>query len=272
MNTTQSAAGALDALQPEYARVNRAQWFTQWYDRNALNLQWLRHAASREGRQLRVLELGIGWGGASLCLAREGALVIGVDDFSDGLDVQGVPQMRFLEAQRVRVVRGNLLALPVRRASFDVVILNDVLEHMSVPKRVLRMINGLLKPGGLFIMEVPNSVALYKRLRVLCGRSNYYRIEHFFLDEEYRGHVREYTKTEIAYMFEQTGFTALEIRGVNQAYRPWFESRTPSAAARPLLRLYSALTGLRDTWKDHYCCLARKDESVAESPGAFYAA
>lgn len=272
MRMKQWPADALDALQPEYARVNRAHWFAQWYDRNALNLRWLRHAASREGRRLRVLELGIGWGGASVCLAREGAVVIGVDDFADGLETQGVPQMRFLEAQGVRVVRGNLLELPVRPGSFDVVILNDVLEHMSVPKRVLRMINGLLTPGGLFIMEVPNSVALYKRLRVLCGRSNYYRMEHFFLDEEYRGHVREYTKTEIAYMFEQTGFTALEIRGVNQAYRPWFESRTPPVAARPLLRLYGALTNLRDTWKDHYCCLARKDQSVAGTVEASSAA
>ena len=251
---------SLDSLQPAYAEVRRDTWFTQWYDRNALNLQWLRDENVRgsKGGRLRVLELGIGWGGASLCLARQGALVVGVDDFADGYDSQGRPQMEFLSGQNVRVVRGDVLRLPIRPGSFDVVILNDVLEHMSVPKRLLRAVNELLAPGGVFIMEVPNSVALYKRLRVACGLSNYYRMEHFFQDEDYRGHVREYTKSEIAYMLEQTGFTPLEIRGVNQAHRPWFESHAPSGAARPVLRLYDVVASLRDSWKDHYCCLAKK--------------
>ena len=151
-----------------------------------------------------------------------------------------------------------MLQLPVRRGSFDVVILNDVLEHMSVPKRLLRAIHELLKPGGLFVMEVPNSVVLYKRLRVVSGLSNYFRIEQFFRDEDYRGHVREYTKSEIRYMLEETGFTPIEIRGVNQAHRPWFESHAPQFAASPVLRLYSVIAGLRDSWMDHFCCLARK--------------
>ena len=143
--------------------------------------------------------------------------------------------------------------------SFDVVILNDVLEHMSVPKRLLRAIHELLRPAGLFIMEVPNSVALYKRVRVLCGLSNYFRMENFFRDEDYRGHVREYTKSEIRYMLEQTGFTLLEIRGVNQAHRPWFESHAPGQAVGPVLRIIHIIAGLRDSWMDHFCCLARKD-------------
>lgn len=259
---------SLDALQPEYERVARGSWFAQWYDRNALNLQWLADSvrqATPAGTRPKVLELGIGWGGASLCLARAGALVVGLDDFADGFDAQGVPQMRFLTSQRVRAVRGSVLQLPIKPGSFDVVILNDVLEHMSVPKRLLHEIHALLKPGGLFVMEVPNSVALYKRMRVLCGLSNYYRMEHFFQDEDYRGHVREYTKSEIEYMLTTTGFDPLEIRGVNQARRPWFESHAPHFAARPVMRVYDAVAGLRDSWKDHFCCLARK---TGESPAA----
>ena len=268
MTTAALDRSSLDALQPEYERVARESWFAQWYDRNAHNLQWLADGvrqATPTGTRPKVLELGIGWGGASLCLARAGALVVGLDDFADGFDAQGVPQMRFLTSQRVRAVRGSVLQLPIKPASFDVVILNDVLEHMSVPKRLLHEIHALLKPGGLFVMEVPNSVALYKRVRVLCGLSNYYRMEHFFRDEDYRGHVREYTKSEIAYMLTATGFDPLEIRGVNQARRPWFESHAPHFAARPVMRVYDAVAGLRDSWKDHFCCLARK---TGESPAA----
>jgi SAM-dependent methyltransferase len=240
--------------------MQRARWFVQWYERNALNLEWLLKddVVGRTDGQLRILELGIGWGGASLCLARQGATVIGVDDFGDGYENQGIPQMRFLVAQGVRVVRGDVLRLPLRPGSFDVVILNDVLEHMSVPKRLLRTIHELLRPGGVFMMEVPNSVALYKRLRVLCGLSNYYRMEQFFLDDDYRGHVREYTRAEIGYMLRETGFIPVEIRGVNQRHRPWFESHVPRFTAHPVLRLYDAIASLRDSWKDHFCSLARK--------------
>jgi len=265
MTTAALDCSPLDALKPEYERVNRGSWFAQWYDRNALNLRWLAErdgCAGGKGARPTVLELGIGWGGASLCLARAGALVVGIDDFADGFETQGLPQMQFLVSQRVRAVRGSVLQLPVRPASFDVVILNDVLEHMSVPKRLLREVHALLKPGGLFVMEVPNSVALYKRLRVLCGLSNYYRMEHFFRDEDYRGHVREYTKSEIEYMLTTTGFLPVEIRGVNQARRPWFESHGPEFATRPVMRVYDAIAGLRDSWKDHFCCLARKAEAA----------
>jgi 2-polyprenyl-3-methyl-5-hydroxy-6-metoxy-1,4-benzoquinol methylase len=250
---------SLDNLQPAYARVRRNLWFTQWYERNCLNLEWLLRMQDAAGSErLQVLELGIGWGGASLCLAQRGALVIGVDDFQDGFDEQGAPQMEFLSRHHVKVVRADVLCLPLRPGSFDVVILNDVLEHLTIPKRLLHAIHDLLRPGGVFMMEVPNSVALYKRLRVLCGRSNYFRMEHFFGDSEYRGHIREYTKAEVAYMLRQTGFAPVEIRGVNQAYRPWFESRTSRFSARVILTLYARLTRMRDCWKDHFCCIAQK--------------
>ena len=219
MTTAALDRSSLDALQPEYERVARGSWFDQWYDRNALNLQWLADSVRQttpSGTRPKVLELGIGWGGASLWLARAGALVVGLDDF--------------------------------------------------VPKRLLHEIHSLLKPDGLFVMEVPNSVALYKRMRVLCGLSNYYRMEHFFQDEDYRGHVREYTKSEIEYMLTATGFDPLEIRGVNQARRPWFESHAPHFAAGPVMRVYDAVASLRESWKDHFCCLARKTgESSAAS-------
>lgn len=255
------ACSLLDELRPAYARAQREVWFQQWYERNALNLQWLldkRNLVSAAGGRPKVLELGVGWGGASLCLARAGAMVVGIDDFSDGFESQGIPQMEFLAAHRVHAIRGDVLQVPLRAGSFDVVILNDVLEHMSVPKRLLRTINALLKPQGVFIMEVPNAVALYKRLRVLCGETNYFRMEHFFRDEDYRGHVREYTESEIRYMLERTGFTPIEIKGVNQAHRPWFESHTNRLAAAPVLRVYDAIAGLKHSWKDHYCCLGRK--------------
>ena len=108
MKTAVSHRFQLDALQPHYERAHRQRWFAQWYERNALNLRWLLDDASfstTTGTKPRILELGIGWGGASLCLAREGAMVVGIDDFSDGFESQGVPQMEFL-GDRMSVLLG----------------------------------------------------------------------------------------------------------------------------------------------------------------------
>lgn len=261
MNQKKGWQATLDSLQSEYCKVGREMWFKQWYERNQLNVKWLLQGnlTARDTDRIHLLELGIGWGGASVALAQHDALVVGVDDFCDDTEGQGLPQMRFLSSHNVHVVCADVRRAPVKPGYFHVVILNDVLEHMSVPERLLRSIHELLRPQGLLIMEVPNSVALYKRIRVFFGLSNYYRIENFFRDEEYRGHIREYTRSEVAYMLNKTGFEPIEIHGVNQAYRPWFEGQYGSRPGiRLLLRTYDVVASFRERWKDHFCCLARK--------------
>jgi SAM-dependent methyltransferase len=48
--------------------------------------------------------------------------------------------------------------------SFDVVTLNSVLEHTNEPRRMLREVAGLLKPGGALFLIVPNVDSLACRV------------------------------------------------------------------------------------------------------------
>lgn len=52
--------------------------------------------------------------------------------------------------------------------SFDVIILNHVLEHLADPQAVITKVSTLLKPSGLLYIDVPNFASLSSRL--LGGR------------------------------------------------------------------------------------------------------
>jgi len=52
-------------------------------------------------------------------------------------------------------VKGDLLALPFADASFDGVILTEVLEHCLAPRGAIAEVGRVLKPGGLLLVTSP---------------------------------------------------------------------------------------------------------------------
>jgi SAM-dependent methyltransferase len=54
---------------------------------------------------------------------------------------------------------------------YDLVMLNDVLEHLSEPRRVLVEIRRLLRPWGLLACRVPNTGYLMAKHRILPARA-----------------------------------------------------------------------------------------------------
>jgi SAM-dependent methyltransferase len=150
--------------------------------------RYVRHAlaAADRGRHLlgelpagpaRLLEIGCGTGGLLLgwldCpghlqgdwggerqprppIAPPGA--VGVDI---ALRWLVVARKRLEEANRtVPLVCACAEALPFRERAFDLVVANDVLEHVASPKRTLREAHRVLRPGGHFFAATPNRLAL----------------------------------------------------------------------------------------------------------------
>jgi SAM-dependent methyltransferase len=85
----------------------------------------------------------------------------------------------------------------LREKKIDTVICLNVLEHIEDDKKVLRNINGLLVPGGKFILFVPALRAIYGTL------------------DEALGHYRRYDKKELELMLEEAGFKIVKSRYVN---------------------------------------------------------
>jgi 2-polyprenyl-3-methyl-5-hydroxy-6-metoxy-1,4-benzoquinol methylase len=62
------------------------------------------------------------------------------------------------------VIHGDLFSANLADASFDVVNLSHVIEHVPDPKALFIEVARILKPDGLFIIKTPNSQALGRAL------------------------------------------------------------------------------------------------------------
>jgi SAM-dependent methyltransferase len=119
------------------------------------NTHWW-HKAKRElikkfiiGKNLSILVAGVG--GGMICgeLKAAGHRVI-------GLDISGASCEYVNKKIGVPVVRADLEALlPFVKEAFDIVILADVLEHLSNEKQLLGDARFCLKPLGAVIITVP---------------------------------------------------------------------------------------------------------------------
>jgi SAM-dependent methyltransferase len=91
-----------------------------------------------------VLDAGCGGGRYSRLAARHGARVVGVDLSA------AVEKAQTLCAgwPDVAIVQGDLLALPLAEASFDVVFSIGVLHHGPDPRRAFAQVAARVKPGG----------------------------------------------------------------------------------------------------------------------------
>lgn len=98
-------------------------------------------------RGSRLLDLGAGAGKIrQMDFRGRGAAVWGVDPDPSVL------RNPFLD--EARVASGE--EIPCADESFDVVIANNVLEHLADPAAVFREVARVLVPGGLFLVKTPN--------------------------------------------------------------------------------------------------------------------
>ena len=151
--------------------------------------------------------------------------------------------------------------LPFPPASFDVVTVLDVIEHLhQSPRGLLNVAGRLLRPGGALVVTMPNAVNLRKRLSVLAGRSNYPRVDGFYWSTgTWRGHVREYTVQETAQILCWNGFTI--------EYASTFNGIVPGWLRRPLVRrAFEALCRAAPTLRSNLLVAARRPSGWAPVP------
>lgn len=137
-------------------------------------------------------------------------------------------------------------ALPYPDGSVDVVVFNEVFEHLRIdPIHTLGEIHRILAPSGLLLLSTPNGVSLIHLLRLLrerrLGPSVYAEYEKL-RRLGHMGHVREYAMPEVAEFLERIGFTIEEV-----VWRGSYESRSLDGMCRllPGLRPYFSIVARR---------------------------
>lgn len=145
--------------------------------------------AIRRHPDCRLLDVGCGW---------EARLLRAVEPYvreAVGIDFKA-PE---IDHPRLRTLAMTLEdRLPFADASFDVVTLLAVLEHLSQPRRMVEEIARVLRPGGEVLVTVPSKAAK-PVLEFLAFRL------HVVSEAEIRDHKRYYDRESLAELFRSTG-------------------------------------------------------------------
>lgn len=109
--------------------------------------------------------------------------------------------------------------LPFNDNLFDIVIANQVFEHLKNIFSPLGEIHRVLKPGGILVFSVPNLASLHSRLLLLFGKSpTQIRL--------WGDHVRGFTGDELRPFLQYNGlFSIVAEKGIGYYPFPTFLSR-----------------------------------------------
>ena len=105
--------------------------------------------------------------------------------------------------------------LPYDDASFDVVLLVEVIEHLSDHQAALGELSRILKPGGVLILTTPNIMRLNSRVHFLL--SGYHKTKRRFipfdtpLDQAHRFHNYPIDLPILYYLCKQNGLELEQI-------------------------------------------------------------
>jgi len=97
------------------------------------------------------------------------------------------------------------------KKQFDLIMLNDVIEHLSVPKFTMEHINRLIKKNGFLIVSTPNVLRFNLWLKYLFRRTGHPQsIKNYISSENnYDFHQREYTMDELIFCLNHFGFKSV---------------------------------------------------------------
>lgn len=168
-----------------------------------------------------VLELGCGNGAFGARIKEEtDADVYGIDISSSGV---ALSKKRGIKA----LVKDLNADLPYRDRMFDLVISDQVLEHVTMTDHLMDEIHRILKPGGYVITCTPNLSFWFNRVFFLFGlypifleageKSKTYGMRFltkYITDKEAMGHIRVFNTGALEDMCKAHHFTILDVYGM----------------------------------------------------------
>jgi SAM-dependent methyltransferase len=174
----------------------------------------------------RVLDIGAGNGGDL-----ESARAVVPTARLQALEVNP-PYIRNLREKGFETVQFDLESapFPIEDGALDVIIANQILEHVKEVFWIFHEISRTLRIGGRFIMGVPNLASLHNRLLLMAGRQP-------TVIATASAHVRGYTRTDVLRFLEACFPGGYVLRGFGGSnFYPF-----PPVIARPLAALLPSM-------------------------------
>lgn len=149
----------------------------------------------------KILDIGCGFAFISGELAKRNEV--------HGIDIS--PRLLALAAEKgLKTKRWDIRGgLPFVPNSFDIVLANEVLEHVFDTDAIFPEFSRVLKDEGTLVVSVPNCCCLTSRINVLLGRLPSY-IE-YHTRKGMAGHIRGYNLPAIKKQLEKHGFKIEKI-------------------------------------------------------------
>ena len=157
----------------------------------------------------RLLDVGCGTG-LLLTVARTRGYTV------EGIEFSAYASRFAREHHALKVTTGTISsAVPSLNERFDVITLNHVLEHLQDPRAELVSLRGLLAPGGILVIGVPNFASAF---RLVLGS----RWPSLLPSE----HLWHFTPDSLTSLLRKCGLMSVEmVAGDNHTY----ETKLPSA-------------------------------------------
>jgi ubiquinone biosynthesis O-methyltransferase len=188
---------------------------------------WNEHAAryafaARVARGRKVLDAGCGAGYGAAELAQEATAVLGVDISQHAIAFA----REHYRAGNLRFEQASCLEIPAEKASFDLVVAFEIIEHVSDWRAFLGEVRRVLTPGGQFLVSTPNKV-YYAEARGELGPNPFH--VHEFEYEELRRELQAVFPKVALYLENHAGAIVFAPEGAGGAT----ESRLEEGGSRP---------------------------------------
>jgi 2-polyprenyl-3-methyl-5-hydroxy-6-metoxy-1,4-benzoquinol methylase len=189
--------------------------------------------------------------GSCLALARERGWQVA------GIEINAEAARYCRETRGLEVRAGTLEDEPFPPATFDAVLMGDVIEHLPDPRQALVQVRALLKPGGMLLISTPDIAGW-------AGRA---------LQVKPEEHIYYFSPRTMKAMLEQAGYEVVEITPFDRHHNitAMVHSTTFGGLFQtlaPFFRLARRIFGdviLRLPIKENLLAIARRPLEVAQA-------